>query len=218
MKRKEIMPTELRTEPNAAWKECFRLPETYNMQLARTDATRGMVNSTMSGQSHIYAWNVETGELRRITEKDGGVWFGMLSPDGRYVYYLNDSQGDEFGHLVRIPYEGGSPQDITPEMEQYTMPFESGVFGLSISQDGTTLGFSTAEENRFHLYVMPLGTANELGTPRKLYEAAKLFVGPRVSHGGELAVLASTEFGEGMQYSLLAFDTGSGELIARLQD
>ena len=212
------MPTALRTEANAAWKECFRLPETYNLQLASTDTTRGMVNSTMSGQSHIYAWNVETGELRRITEKDGGVWFGLLSPDGRYVYYLDDSQGNEFGHLVRIPYEGGSPQDLTPEMGQYTMPFESGVFGLSASMDGTTLGFSTAEENRFHLYVMPLGTADKLGTPRKLYEAIKLFVGPRVSHGGELAVLASTEFGEGMQYSLLAFDTASGEQIARLQD
>jgi hypothetical protein len=27
------MPTALRTEANAAWKECFRLPETYNIQL-----------------------------------------------------------------------------------------------------------------------------------------------------------------------------------------
>ncbi len=212
------MPTELRTEPHAAWKECFRLPATYNMQIARGDATRGIVNSTMSGKSHMYAWHVPTGELRRLTERSDGVWFGLLSPDGHSIYYLDDQQGDEIGHLVRVPYEGGTPEDITPDLAPYAVPFESDIFGLSLSQDGTTLGFSTATADGFHLYVMALGKASDHSAPRKLYDATKLFVGPRVSSGGELAVLASTEFGEGMQYSLLAFDLASGQIIAKLQD
>lgn len=212
------MPTELRTEQNAAWKECFRLPEIYNMQIAKGNLTRGIVNSTLSGKSHIYAWDVPTGEMRCLTEKREGVWFGLLSPDGHSIYYLDDQHGDEIGHLVRVPYEGGTPEDLTPDLAPYAVPFESDVFGLSLSQNGTTLGFSTATADGFHFYMLTLGQAPGQGTPRKLYDATRLFVGPKISSGGELAVLASTEFGEGMQYSLLAFETASGQMIARLQD
>lgn len=217
-KGKQPMPTELHTEHHAAWKECYRLPVTYNMQIARADASRGLVNSTLSGRSQLYAWHVPTGELRCLTEKRDGVWFGLLSPDGRWVYYLDDRQGDEIGHLVRVPYEGGIPEDLTPDLAPYAVPFESDVFGLSLSQDGTTLGFSTATADGFHFYLMAAGEAGNTNTPRHVYRAEKLFVGPRVSAGGELAVLASTETGVGMQYSLLAFDTASGQLIGRLQD
>jgi dienelactone hydrolase/Tol biopolymer transport system component len=212
------MPAELRTEHNAAWKECFRLPAIYNLQIAREDVTRGILNSTMSGTSHIYAWHAPTGELRCLTENSDGVWFGLLSPDGDSIYYLADRQGDEIGHIVRVPYDGGTPEDITPDLAPYTVPFESNVFGLSCSQDGTTLGLSTATEDGFHFYIMTRHAASGHSVPRNIYNAGKLFVGPSVSYGGELAVLASTENGVGMQYSLLAFDTASGQSAGMLHD
>lgn len=212
------MPAELRTEHDAAWKECFRLPAIYNLQLARADATRGILTSTLSGKAHIYAWHVPTGELRCLTEQSEGVWAALLSPDGHSIYYLADQQGDEIGHFVRIPYDGGPPEDLTPDMTPYTSPFESDVFGFACSQDGTTLGFSTATAESFHFYVMASETASGQRIPRNLYTASALFVGPKLSYGGELAVLALTESGGGMQYSLLAFDTTSGQIAGRLHD
>jgi Tol biopolymer transport system component len=65
---------------------------------------------------------------------------------------------------------------------------------------------------------MELGPDGELGTPCTLYDANKLIIGPLLSYGGELAILASTEAGEGMQYTPLAFDLASGQIIAKLQD
>lgn len=212
------MPTSLQLEHNAPWKQRFRLPELFGMQISQANPERGLLTSNVSGQYRLYAWHVATGEQVCLTNKTEGVWFGVLSPDGRYVYYLDDQQGDEIGHLARIPYEGGSPEDITPHMPPYGVPFESQVFGLSISRQANMLGFSTANEDGSHLYCMELGPAGELGTPRKLYDATKLIIGPRLSSSGELAVLASTEFGEGMQYGLLAFELARGRVIATLQD
>lgn len=212
------MPRPLQLEHDAPWKQRYRLPTTFAMQVARTNPTRGLASSDISGKEQLYAWDIPTGKFTCLTGKSDGVWFGILSPDGRYVYYLDDSKGDEIGHLVRVPYEGGQLEDITPDMPPYAVPFETGTFGLSVSQATNMLGFTTATDDGFHLYCMELEPAGELGTPRKLYESTKLVIGPRLSSGGELAVLASTEHGEGMQYSLLAFDIADGKQIAELQD
>ena len=212
------MPTPLQLEYDAPWKQRFRIPEMFGMRIAQANPERGLLTSNASGQHRLYAWHISTGEQVCLTNRDEGVWFGVLSPDGRYVYYLDDRQGDEIGHLVRVLYEGGQPEDITPDMPPYAVPFESGVFGLSISRQANMLGFSTATDDGSHLYCMELGPAGELGTPHKLYDASKLIIGPLLSNGGELAILASTEFGEGMHYALLAFDLASGQIIAKLQD
>jgi dienelactone hydrolase len=212
------MPTVLQLEHNTPWKQRFRLPEVFGMQISRVDPQHGLLTSNVSGQYRLYAWNIPTGEQVCLTNKTEGVWFGVLSPDGRYVYYLDDQQGDEIGHLARVPYEGGQPEDITPDLPPYGVPFESEVFGLSISHQANMLGFSTATEDGSHMYCMELSPAGEPGAPRKLYDATKLVIGPRLSSGGELAILASTEFGEGMQYSLLAFELAGGQIIAKLQD
>jgi Tol biopolymer transport system component len=62
--------------------------------------------STQSSVCQLYAWDVPTGELRQLTDRPEGVLFGGLSPDGCYVYYLEDRQGNEIGHFVRVPFEG----------------------------------------------------------------------------------------------------------------
>jgi dipeptidyl aminopeptidase/acylaminoacyl peptidase len=205
-------------DDNAVWKQRFRLQSAYGMWVAKADPTRGLAGSNISGMTQLYAWNVASGELRQLTNGPVGVRFGVLSPDGRYVYYLEDSKGDEIGHLVRLPYEGGSPEDITPDLPSYAVPFESDVIGLSISYSTNMLGYSTATAEGFSLYCVPLGPNGEIGTARKLYASTKLVVGPVLSYKGEIAVLASTEWGEGLQFTLLAFDTPTGRQIGTLHD
>ncbi|HEY5002424.1 MAG TPA: prolyl oligopeptidase family serine peptidase, partial [Ktedonobacteraceae bacterium] len=156
---------------------------------------------------------------RCLTDNVDGVWFGVLSPDGRYVYYLDDQKGDEIGHLVRIPYEGEAmPEDITPGMQPYAVPFESEVIGLAISHSANMLGFSTATGDGFHLYCTQLDSTGKLSELHKLYAVEKLVIGPRLSYDGEIAVLASTEFDEGLQYTLLAFASANSQIVGKLQD
>jgi hypothetical protein len=106
---------------------------------------------TNTGDSYqLYAWNVPTGELTQLTNRVEGVPLGVLSPDGRYVYYLDDRQGNEIGHYVRIPIEGGAPEDITPDLPPYAAS------GLAFSCSGNTVGMVVANAEGFHLYVLDI--------------------------------------------------------------
>jgi dipeptidyl aminopeptidase/acylaminoacyl peptidase len=168
--------------------------------------------SNQSGKYQLYAWDVPTGELRQLTDRPEGILFGSISPDGRHVYYLADKGGNEIGHYVRIPFEGGEPQDITPDMAPYSS------FSLSSSQAGNLIGFSVANAEGFHLYCLALENGQVVGKPEKLYHSQKLAAGPTLSHDGEIAIVASTERATVQYYSLLAFDTASGSQIAELWD
>ena len=113
----------------------------------------------------MYAWHVPTGKLTQLTDRSEGVLFGRLSPDGRHVYYLDDEQGNEIGHHVRVSFEGSEPQDVTPDMPPYSS------FGLAISQASNLLGFTRADPDGFKTYCMDLEPDGQLGAPRLLYQS-----------------------------------------------
>ena len=100
--------------------------------IAAEEPTRGLVASNRSGIAQLYAWDVPTSTLTQVTDCPQGQLFGTLSPDGRYVYYHDEKEGKEVGHFVRLPFEGGAPEDITPRCHH--MPLlacDSAVQGIS---------------------------------------------------------------------------------------
>src|SRR5688500_14727774 len=101
------MLKELQVDERAPWEQRFRVPRTLGAQVARREPAHGLVTSNRSGIFQLYAWEVATGQLRQLTNRPEGQVMGALSPDGRFVYYLNDELGNEIGHFARIPYQGG---------------------------------------------------------------------------------------------------------------
>jgi hypothetical protein len=101
---------ELQLDDAAPWKRRLRLPLIFGAQVARKAPTRGLAVGNHSGTVQLYAWDVSSGDLRQRTNRPEGVSSGVLSPDGRYAYYLDDLRGNEIGHYVRVPYEGGPPR------------------------------------------------------------------------------------------------------------
>ena len=71
--------------------------------------------------------------------------FFSLSPDGKYLYYLNDEAGNDAGHLVRRS-EDGKVEDITPDLPLYAS------FHVFFSQAGNALGFTQAGRDGFLTY------------------------------------------------------------------
>ena len=129
------------------WKERLRAPRLLWTQIAAQMPDRGIVTSTQSGVSQIYAWDVPTGDMRPLTDKPGGVTFGLLSPDGRFLYFMDDAKGNETGHYVRVPYEGGSPEDVTPSLPAYgasTTPFPQPA--VAFSPSGNSIAVIAASE------------------------------------------------------------------------
>jgi dienelactone hydrolase len=205
------MLKQLHTADDAPWKQRFRIPQTLGTQIAKANPDCGMAASNISGVFQLYAWDVASGDLRRLTNRPEGQLFGALAPDARFVYYLNDALGNEIGHFVRIPYQGGDLEDITPDLPPYSP------VGLSFSQSCNLIGLIVANPEGFHCYTLTLGVGGGLGTLSPLHHSPTLMFGPSLSFDGTIAVLASTERSGKMQFSALALSTEGGT-IAELWD
>jgi dipeptidyl aminopeptidase/acylaminoacyl peptidase len=216
--------------PDAPWKERFRAPAVLWTQIAKNDPTIGLVAATFSGVNQLYAWNVTTGELRQISHRPEGLSSGLLSPDGRYVYYLDDQGGNEVGHYVRLPLDGGAAEDLTPDLPPYS------TFGIAVARTGGLIAFLLTDAEGFHLYTIEEREKSQILNPksqsgnlqslisnlsprtRPLAHFKGLTWGPVFSADGGMAVLDSTERTGKPQYSLVAIDTDSGGRMGELWD
>ena len=137
------MLTPIQDDRDALWKQRYRIPVTYGLQIAAADSTRGLALSNRSGVEQLYVCHVQTGELAQLTNRPEGtgntgdsIPNAILSPDSNYVYYFNVVKGNETGHFVRVPFTGGSPEDITPGL----LPYMG--FSLNMSSTGNRCGFT----------------------------------------------------------------------------
>ena len=101
------------------WRDRFRAGQVQGATVARRNPRRGVVLSDRDGNEEAYAWDAESGELRRLTDSGTAVLEAAVSPDGESIVYLRDETGSEFGHLQRVPFGGGTPTDLTPNLEPY---------------------------------------------------------------------------------------------------
>lgn len=200
----------LNLSDTADWRARFRAPSIANMQLAGKNTSRGMIATNRSGITQLYAWDVKTGNLRQLTNKPAGMVAGAISPDGKYIYYHDDTQGDEIGHYMRVPFDGGEPENMTPDLPPYN------TFTMSQSLNNRVFGFLAAGEKGFQFYTMPIGETGELGKPQPLYTSRALSFGPSLSYDGDYAVIATTERSKSTDTCLLAFNLTNASLEQRI--
>lgn len=194
---------------NARWRQRFRAPSIAWARIATLNPARGLVCSNRDGIYQLYGWDVAAGTLHRLTDQPAGVVMGSISADGAYIYYLHDEQGNEIGHYFRIPWEGGTAQDITPEMPAYAS------FFFTESHSGRFAGFMTANQYGFQIFAVD---RTGEGSPHLRYQNEHLCVGPSFSYDGEITLVATTEKTGRMEFSLEAFDTITGQKLGKLWD
>lgn len=202
------------TTADAAWKARFRLPILFQPQVAAANPERGLVVSNQATDAfQLYTWDVPTGALRQLTNRSDGTTAGWLSPDGHYVYYLNDQKGDEHGHVVRVPYTGGAVEDLTPAMRPYTLR------GLEISQAGNLLAFMAVNADGYQLIGIDLAADGTAGAPRQIYQHTWETWEAVLSPQGDLVAMQSTARASGMRrYSTIVMYTATGQLLRELWD
>ncbi len=208
------MLKELRLDEAAPWKQRFHTPKILSTKIARANPARGLVTSNVASDAfQLYAWDVPQGQLRQLTHRPDGTWEGLISPDGRHVYYLEDEKGSEVGHIMRLPFEGGQPVNMTPELKPYTLR------GFHVSDAGNFLTLTPVNADGFQLYVVELAPDGGFGRPRLIYRTPQEAWDSLPTYGGEIVFMQSTERAGGQRrYSTLAFDVASGERIGELWD
>ena len=206
------MMTDLQLDDKAFWKQRFRAPVVAWAQIARANPMRGLAVTNSSGKYQLYAWDVPSGTLRQLTDWQAGLQYGEISGDGLYIYYLDDEQGNELGHFVRVPFENGEAQDLTPEWPPYS------TLGYLSSGSGSHFGFVRCDDDGFRTYSMETKANGEIGAPFLLFHSSKMVFGPFYSYAGEVAVIATTDRATVQDFNLVAFDTSTGNQIAELWD
>lgn len=205
----------VRFDQDVPWKQRFRAPVIQWTQLAAARKTRGIASSTLSGAAQVYAWDVPTGSLRQVTQHDGGLYYAYLDAAGRYIYYHQDTQGNEMGHFVRVPFEGGTPEDITPDVPPYAF------FGLQGSRANNLLALIAFNQEGFMLYCIDIQPDGTLSPARKVYQEPSMiraaFFSPSfVSADGALVALGSSKRSGSLDFSLLVIDAHTGQTVGEL--
>ncbi|HEX6686615.1 MAG TPA: prolyl oligopeptidase family serine peptidase [Candidatus Limnocylindrales bacterium] len=194
------------------WQQRFRCAQVYTAALARGTADRGLVVGTRDGlTTQLFAWAVSSGQVTPVTQDKHGVAQGWIDPAGEFVYYLRDEDGSELGHLVRVAFAGGPAQDLTPALPNYTLR------GVGFDGNGDLLAINPVNAEGFALYIIDL--RGDPGEPRLVWRDRWEVQGALLSASGDIAACWSTRRAQGVRrYTLLAFDTASGELIGELND
>lgn len=132
------------------WEKRFRAPRVSLPDWAEDAPHRSLFVSNATGTYELYAWDRVTGEQRQVTDRANGTTDGVLSPDGEWIWWFDDKDGDEFGIWRRQRFDGshtsqgsdGSDEPAAPGLE----PSYPG--GLAIGRDGRTavVGRSTDED------------------------------------------------------------------------
>ncbi|MFD9463570.1 prolyl oligopeptidase family serine peptidase [Streptomyces sp. NPDC060027] len=194
------------------WEKRFRAPRVSLPDWAEDAPHRSLFVSNATGTYELYAWDRATGEQRQVTHRANGTTDGVLSPDGEWIWWFDDKDGDEFGIWRRRPFgaalvDGETDEPAVPGLDP------SYPAGLAICRDGRTsvVGRSTDDDGS----TIHLARAGE--APVELYRHRESAGVGDLSHDGSLIAVEHTEHGDAM-HSALRVLRPDGSAVAELDD
>ncbi|NDZ79123.1 S9 family peptidase [Streptomyces sp. SID10853] len=188
------------------WEKRFRAPRVSLPDWAEDAPDRSLFVSNATGTYEIYAWDRKTGEQRQVTDRPNGTTDGALSPGGEWIWWFDDTDGDEFGVWMRQPYGGGPDEPAAPGLEP------SYPAGLGIGRDGTAVVGRSTDEDGSTVHVVRPGAR-----PVEIYRHRESAGVGDLSYDGTLIALEHTEHGDAMHSALRVVRT-DGSTVAELDD
>ncbi|MFI8824467.1 prolyl oligopeptidase family serine peptidase [Streptomyces sp. NPDC053431] len=191
-----------------AWEQRFRAPRVSLPEWAEEAPDRSLFVSNATGTYELYAWDRATGTRRQVTDRPNGTTDGTLSPDGRWIWWFADTDGDEFGVWMRQPFASGPDEPAVPGLAA------SYPAGLALGRDGTVVvGRSTDEDgSTVHLLRPGADAAVEIYRHRESAGVGDL------SHDARLVAVEHTEHGDAMHSAIRVLRAEDASVLAELDD
>ncbi|MEU6484471.1 prolyl oligopeptidase family serine peptidase [Streptomyces sp. NPDC046887] len=189
------------------WEQRFRAPRVSLPEWAEDAPARSLFVSNATGTYELYAWDRESGGQRQVTDRPNGTTDGVLSPDGAWVWWFSDTDGDEFGVWMRQPFHGGPDEPAVPGLAA------SYPAGLALGRDGTVVVGRSTDEDGSTLHVVRPGG----GEPVEIYRHRESAGVGDLSHDGTLLAIEHTEHGDAM-HSAVRVVRPDGSPVAELDD
>ncbi|MDX1468083.1 MAG: prolyl oligopeptidase family serine peptidase [Acidimicrobiia bacterium] len=184
------------------WRDRFRAPAVTFAQVARDEASRGVVITDIADKFQAYAWDRSRGSIRQVTDAKGAIIASAISRDGNWIYAMVENEaGTEIGHLHRFSFDGSYSEDVTPGLPYYTS------FGFAPTLSG--LVAVAGIEGKQALLVVDAETVRVIHVP-------SLVQGLAVTKDGTRAAVTMTTPGQGMVPMMHVLDLESEEVLYEL--
>ncbi|HZB31019.1 MAG TPA: prolyl oligopeptidase family serine peptidase [Streptosporangiaceae bacterium] len=150
------------------WQARFRASRVTLPGWADDAPHRCVYRSNASGTWEIYAWDRLTDTRRQVTDRDNGTWMGGVDPTGDWIWWFDDTDGDERGAWMRQPFDGGPDTPAADGLEpSYPAGLALGSSGLALvgrmTNQGTSIhlrpadgAWTTLYEHRENAYLIDL--------------------------------------------------------------
>jgi dipeptidyl aminopeptidase/acylaminoacyl peptidase len=93
------------------------------------DGTQIFISTNLSGRFNIWRMDAGGGWPVRMTQSDEVQDGIVTSRDGQYVYFEQDTGGNEYADVFRVPANGGAVQNLTNTPERAETNFVVGPIG-----------------------------------------------------------------------------------------
>ncbi|MFF4870092.1 prolyl oligopeptidase family serine peptidase [Streptomyces sp. S1] len=190
------------------WERRFRAPRVSLPDWAEEAPDRSLFVSNATGTYELYAWDRATGEQRQVTDRPNGTTDGTLSPDGDWIWWFADTDGDEFGVWMRQPFAGGADEPAVPDLAP------SYPAGLAIGREGTLVVGRSTDEDGSTVHLVRPGA----GAPVEIYRHRESAGVGDLSYDGSLVAIEHTEHGDAMHSALRVLRASDGSVVAELDD
>lgn len=123
------------------WERRFRCPRIGLVRWAKDAPDRGVVIATAEGTIEVHSWDRDSGRLSQATSRPAGTHRSRIDPTGEWIWWFDDSAGDERGRWRRQPFgsgPGGNVQDATGLPPAYDA-------GLALGRQVSVLGRAGTE-------------------------------------------------------------------------
>ncbi len=97
-----------------AWEDRFRAPRVSLPEWAEDVPDRCVYSGNVTGTFELYTWDRSTGTTTQATSRPNGTDDGHPSPDGEWLWWFDDTDGDEHGVWRRQPFLGGDAVEAAP--------------------------------------------------------------------------------------------------------
>ena len=160
----------------------------------------------LRGDSEIYSVDLDSLEIRVLTDRKGPDRGARISPDGKWAAYIGHHSTHSYGNISNLylmDSNGGNKRVLDPD------PPNSPA-NLTWARDSSGVYYLMGEQGSSNLYFMSVG-----GTKRKMTEAVQYLSGLSVARNGRVASVRSTFREPG---DLVTFDLDAPDSIKSLVD
>ncbi|MGQ4514659.1 prolyl oligopeptidase family serine peptidase [Streptomyces sp. DW26H14] len=193
------------------WEKRFRAPRVSLPDWAEDAPDKALFVSNATGTYELYAWDRATGAQRQATDRPNGTTDGVLTPDGAWIWWFSDTDGDEFGVWMRQPFDGRPDgQADEPAVPGLAPSFPA---GLALGRGGLAVVGRSTDEDGTTIHVV--GARGE--APVEIYRHRESAGVGDLSYDGDLLAIEHTEHGDAM-HSALRVMRPDGTRVAELDD